>query len=78
MAGEDCALPRYQRIARALRTKIEAGELAPGDALPSDADVVNQYGVSRNTARQAFAELEGRGLIETVHGKGRFVRRRRP
>lgn len=69
-------LPQYRRIANALRTQIESGPRAPGDALPSEATLVAEYGVSRGTARQALADLEGAGLIESRHGKGRYVRRR--
>lgn len=75
-AAETPALPQYRRISDALRAQIEAGDLSPGDALPSEAGIVAQYGVSRGTARQALVDLEGAGLVESVHGKGRFVRRR--
>lgn len=67
--------PEYRRIAAELRTEIESGELQPGDALPSEAALMARYGVSRNTARQALTELEGAGLVDTIQGKGRFVRR---
>jgi DNA-binding GntR family transcriptional regulator len=68
--------PHYRSMATALRTMIESGELGPGDALPSESALAQQYGVARGTARHALAELEGSGLIESVHGKGRFVRGR--
>jgi DNA-binding GntR family transcriptional regulator len=57
-----------------LRAAIERGELGRGDMLPSEAALTEQYGVSRWTARQALIELQGAGLIETRHGKGRFVK----
>ncbi|MEV5751689.1 GntR family transcriptional regulator [Actinoallomurus sp. NPDC052308] len=66
----------YLRIAAELRQQIENGELSCGDALPSEAALMSQYGVARGTARQALAHLEAAGLIEVQHGKGRFVRRR--
>jgi DNA-binding GntR family transcriptional regulator len=66
----------YGRIAADLREQIEAGELAPGDALPSEAALVERYQVARGTARQALAALEAAGLIEARHGKGRYVSRR--
>lgn len=66
----------YRRIADDLRRHIESGEFAPGDVLPSDAVLVERYGVARGTVRQAYAALDRVGLIETRHGKGRFVRRR--
>jgi DNA-binding GntR family transcriptional regulator len=66
--------PQYRRIAAELRADIVAGTLRPGDALPSEAALMDRYQVARGTARQALAELEGAGLIESVHGKGRYVR----
>jgi DNA-binding FadR family transcriptional regulator/anti-sigma regulatory factor (Ser/Thr protein kinase) len=73
---EPDAHSQYRRIADDLRGQIERSELRPGDLVPSEAALVAQYGVSRGTARQALAELQGVGLIEAVHGKGRFVRER--
>src|SRR5262249_25863719 len=70
--------PQYRRIAAELRAEITAGTLRPGDALPSEAALMDRYGVARGTARQALAELEGAGLIESVHGKGRYVRQPPP
>lgn len=66
--------PSYRLIAAELRAKIERGELVPGDALPSEADLTTAYGVSRGTTRQAFLELQAAGLIDAVQGKGRFVK----
>jgi DNA-binding GntR family transcriptional regulator len=73
-AQRERAEPSYRAIAADLRGRIERGELRPGDALPSEADLTTQYGVSRGTARQAFIELQAAGLIDAVQGKGRFVR----
>lgn len=67
--------PRYRDVAAELRTLVESGELAPGDRLPSESELAQRYGAARGTIRQALAELEGAGLAETVHGKGRYVRR---
>jgi DNA-binding GntR family transcriptional regulator len=66
----------YRRIADDLRGRIERRELGPGDALPSEAALVEEYKVARGTARQALAALEATGLIEARHGKGRYVSRR--
>jgi DNA-binding GntR family transcriptional regulator len=68
--------PVYRMMAAQLRARIESGELGPGDALPSEAALAESYGVSRGTARHALADLEGAGLVEAVHGRGRFVRKR--
>jgi len=67
--------PRYRAVAAELRAQIESGELRAGDPVPSESALTERYRVSRGTARHALAELEGAGLVEAVHGKGRFVRR---
>jgi GntR family transcriptional regulator len=53
------------------------GELGPGEDLPSEAALVEQYGVARGTARQSFTDLDraGRPHGDTAR-EGRFVRRR--
>jgi DNA-binding GntR family transcriptional regulator len=68
--------PQYRRIADDLRAEIERGHLVAGDVLPSEAKLMEQHRASRGTVRHALAILEAAHLIDTVHGKGRFVRRR--
>ncbi|MFC6679704.1 GntR family transcriptional regulator [Nonomuraea ferruginea] len=65
---------RYQEIASTLRGQIQSGDLAPGAALPSEAELRRRFTTSRNTVRQALAVLEHEGLIVAEHGRGRFVR----
>ncbi|WP_068920861.1 GntR family transcriptional regulator [Planobispora rosea] len=73
--GSSCGpLYRYQAIAGDLREQIHAGTLVAGAVLPSEHVLRRRYAASRNTVRQALAELEREGLITTEHGKGRFVR----
>jgi GntR family transcriptional regulator len=67
-------LPRYQRIAADLRARIESGELAPGQALPSETQMLTEYGVSRVTIRHAIADLRASGLVTTEHGRATRVR----
>lgn len=74
--GKGSAPPQYRSMVAELHAMIKSGELGPGDALPSESALAEQYGVARGTARHALAELEGAGLVESVHGKGRFVRSR--
>lgn len=66
-------LPAYRRIAADLQRVIAAGDLAPGDPVPSEAMLTREYGVSRGTARQALSLLASLGLVQAVPGKGRFV-----
>jgi DNA-binding GntR family transcriptional regulator len=72
--GDAPAQYEYRRIAADLRARIRDGDLAPGDALPSEAAIVAAYGVARGTVRAALTVLEREELVETHHGKGRFVR----
>lgn len=53
---------------------IAEDSLAIGDAYPSEAKLCERFGVSRTAARRALAQMEGTGMLATVHGKGRTVR----
>jgi len=69
--------PLYQQIASDLRSAIRAGELAPGEQVPTEMDLAQRYGVSRNTARMALNALAHEGLITAGRARaGRLVRRR--
>jgi GntR family transcriptional repressor for pyruvate dehydrogenase complex len=52
---------------------IAAGEIAPGDMLPREADLAEQFSVSRGVAREAIRGLEERGLVTVKHGRGATV-----
>jgi GntR family transcriptional regulator len=68
--------PRYRRIAADLRAKIDAKVYAAGDQLPSEPDLMEEYGVSRNTVRLALNVLANEGRIVSQAGRGTFVRTR--
>ncbi|WP_367043897.1 GntR family transcriptional regulator [Streptomyces sp. Je 1-332] len=67
----------YEKIADELRAQIRAGQLGPGDRLPSEADLIKSTGRSGPTVQQALRVLQAEGLIEKQHGRGTFVRRPR-
>lgn len=68
------ALPPYRQIAAWLRSRIEAGEFRPGeDPLPSEKDLVNLFGVARDTARRAVEALRDEGLVETIPQRGTYI-----
>jgi GntR family transcriptional regulator len=69
--------PLYRRIADDLREQIRTGAYLPGGRLPSEPDLMDAYGASRNTIRLALAALVNEGLVATEHGRGTFVRERR-
>ncbi len=68
-------LPRYYQLKEIMREKIRSGEWKPGDLIPSERELGEQYGISRMTARQAITELVNEGLFYREQGKGTFVSR---
>ncbi|GLV58514.1 GntR family transcriptional regulator [Dictyobacter sp. S3.2.2.5] len=68
-------LPRYYQLKEIMREKIRLGEWKPGDLIPSERELGEQYGISRMTARQAITELVNEGLFYREQGKGTFVSR---
>jgi GntR family transcriptional regulator len=68
----------HERIAADLRSLIHAGTLAAGDRLPTEQDLMAQYGASRTPVRQALQTLANEGLIDTATSRGTFVREQRP
>jgi GntR family transcriptional regulator len=67
----DRFVPRYFEIEQALRARV--AKLAPGDPLPSDAELCEEFGVSRMTARNAMAPLVQAGIVQRIPGRGTFV-----
>jgi GntR family transcriptional regulator len=67
--------PRYQQVADALRRRIRSTEFAPDKPLPTEAELQEQYAVSRNTIREAVRLLLQQRLLEIRPGKGTFIAR---
>ncbi|GAA2441448.1 GntR family transcriptional regulator [Streptomyces glaucus] len=65
--------PLYEQIAQILAARIAAGDYPPRRRIPSEAGIVEEFGVSRPTARAAVQLLVERGLVRTVRGKGSYV-----
>jgi DNA-binding GntR family transcriptional regulator len=68
------ALPKYVQIANHIRGRIVRGELRPGDEVPSERQIVEDFGVARPTATRALNTLRMWGLVEARPGTGTFVR----
>ncbi|MDX2705007.1 winged helix-turn-helix domain-containing protein [Streptomyces sp. PA03-6a] len=64
----------YERVADALRHEIEGGDIATGEQLPTHAELVDRFDVSRATVQKAIKALEGKGYVESAQGKGVFAR----
>jgi GntR family transcriptional regulator len=70
------AQPKFRRVAADLMGKIESGELAAGMRLPNELELIETYGESRGTIRDAIHWLELRELVERKQGQGTLVTRR--
>ncbi|WP_406676737.1 GntR family transcriptional regulator [Moorella sp. ACPs] len=68
-------VPPYYQLAQILERQIRLGEYRPGEALPSEAELSEKYGLSRMTVRRSLSQLARAGLIRTERGKGTFVSR---
>lgn len=70
-------IPLYYQIENVLREKITSGAFAAGEQLPTESDLIEQFGVSRITVRQALASLAIENLIDRRQGSGTFVAQRK-
>jgi GntR family transcriptional regulator, histidine utilization repressor len=67
------ALPAYGQVKAFIKKRISAGTWKPGDPVPSESVLMQQFGVSRMTVNRALRELLGEGLVTRVQGSGTFV-----
>src|ERR1700761_6642197 len=71
-------VPLHRQLFLVLHDEIARGAIGPGEALPTEQSLCDQFGVSRITVRRALADLAEQGYIERKHGVGSFVRRHGP
>ena len=62
-----------QRVVDSVSGRIQAGALKPGDRVPSEPELMREFGVSRTVVREAMSHLQASGLVETRQGVGTFV-----
>ena len=63
----------WRQISQALRDDIGAGAYAPGDRMPTEADLARRFAVNRHTVRRAIADLQEQGMLRVEQGRGTFV-----
>ncbi len=68
------AVSKYQLVEQWVSEGLRAGRLAPGDMLPSEADLCEQFSIGRNSVRTALMNLAHAGIVETRKGIGTFCR----
>ena len=66
--------PVYLQLADQIRNAAASGRLSPGDPLPALRPLAEELRINRNTIAKAYAELEAQGIIETIPGKGFFLK----
>lgn len=75
LAGIGMSKSKRRQIVDAVSDRIRSGELRPGDRVPSDVQLVQEFGVSRPTVAKALQELQAAGLVKRRVGAGTFVLR---
>lgn len=68
------ALPKYLQIANHIRDEILRGDLGPGDEVPSERQIAEDWDVARPTAARALEALRQQGFVESRQGSGTYVR----
>lgn len=76
--GSDTAAPLYALIKQRIADAIKDGSLKPGDRVPSESELVQQFDVSRMTANRALRELQAAGVLVRRAGLGTFVAEPKP
>src|SRR2546430_15207010 len=69
---------KHREVSRQLLSEIAAGKYGPSGRLPSEAQLVKRFQVSRPTVGRALRDLQAEGLIERRAGSGTYVRRQTP
>jgi len=64
---------RYEQIVQQIEERVLNGSLKPGDQLPAERDLAQQFGVSRTAVREAVKALHEKGLVEAYSGRGTFI-----
>ena len=67
-------LPIYLQLVDQIKAAAASGALRPGEALPSIRPLAEELRVNRNTVAKAYSELENLGVIETLPGRGCFLK----
>ncbi|GAB2723443.1 GntR family transcriptional regulator [Paenibacillus thermoaerophilus] len=69
----DKPLPKYLQLKNEIMSWIKSGKLSPGDRMPTENEIAERFGISRQTVRQTFGVLEQEGLLQRMQGKGTYV-----
>ena len=65
--------PKFLELSDRIIEKIKEGELLPGDKVPSENELIKKYKISNTTARKVLLDIESRGWVRRIKGKGTYV-----
>ena len=71
---DNVGIPKYKQIVSSVEDALVSGELKKGDNLPSINKIRKKFSLSRDTVLTAFNELKARGIVESISGKGYYVK----
>lgn len=74
MLDRNSFVPLYYQLADEIQSKIESGEIKPGDKLPSESEMIREYNIGRPTIRMALSQLVNKGYLEKERGRGTFCK----
>ena len=69
----DKSRTHYELVRDTIASRIKSGDIGPGEKLPSERVLSNEFGLSRVTIRRALSELDEMGAIDSLPGRGWFV-----
>jgi GntR family histidine utilization transcriptional repressor len=69
----NAAIPAYEQVKAWIKDRITSGSWRPGDVVPSEAALMQQFAISRMTVNRALRELSGEGLVTRIQGSGTRV-----
>lgn len=78
MTDEMLVTSKTEQAVSRFRDYFTGGTFPPGGQLPSEAELIERFGISRTTVRRALDQLREQGVISTIHGKGSFVNDAKP
>ncbi|HHY64396.1 MAG TPA: GntR family transcriptional regulator [Clostridiaceae bacterium] len=70
-------IPVYSQLKAIIQNRIQSGEYAEGELIPSERDLAKDFGISRMTVRQALNQMVAEGMLVRERGKGTFVSRQK-
>ena len=76
MINRNSPIPLYHQLMQEIKDQIDSGRLEPGDAIPTEAELMHRYDVSRATVRQSILHLVSEGYVRRIKAKGTFVNSR--